>query len=289
MSRTREARTARPARTRCTAVALVLATAMHANAHAAQPEAAPQATSSPSEDPLGPDEVTLRDGGFVRGTLVEVSRQSHVVIVLGGSDERRRIAHEDIERIERGKHTDDEARGPAGSAAASTTEREPTSTEKPPAARGKPRVHLEVAGGKDVHLFEIGEEIRGGGPYGPSYGMRYRSICSAPCGRVVDGSSGSSFFLGQDIWTASRRFELAEYTGDLTIRVRPGNRTLRIVGGVLLGLGIGAAIAGGVFVFGETTRRTGLGLLASGGVSIGIGTPLLLLGRTRHEIVSPQK
>ena len=257
----------------------------------ARVEPPPSIDDADEPAPLGPDEVVLTNGGFLRGTLVEVLPDEHVVLVLGGSHERRRIPHAEIERIERGKHApprEAEATAPP-QASEPDPQPDPQPETEPPPQRGKPRVHIDTANDRSVNLFEIGTEQQRGGPYGTTYGASFTAVCAAPCDREVDGTSGKSFFLGQDIWTASPRFKLDEYSGDLTIRVRPGNKTLRIVGAVLLGVGIGAAVAGGVFVFGENTRRTGVGLLASGAAGIVIGTPMLVFGRTRFEMVRPQK
>ena len=84
--------------------------------------------------------------------------------------------------------------------------------------------------------------------------------------------------------TASRRLSLDDKQGDVTIRVRPGNSGLRIVGAVLLGIGIGCLIGGAVLAVPKSTRNIGYVFLGIGGPSLLAGIPLTILGRTRYEL-----
>jgi hypothetical protein len=238
---------------------------------APQPSAAaPAASSAASAAPatLGPDEVLLRDGGFVRGTLIEVDPGQRVVIVPADGAPRE-ISWSEILRVERGKHAD-------GS---------PTTAAETAPATGRPRVHLEVSAGKSVQLYEIDGEARARGTAGPAYGMSYRSVCRSPCGVIVDGTRGQDFFLARDLVTASRRFKLDQSRGDVVLRVRAGSRALRILGGVALGLGVAGAVAGALFTIGDGTRVAGYALLGAGGAGIAAGVPMIVFGRTRWELV----
>lgn len=231
---------------------------------------------------LGPDEVQLLNGGFVRGTLVEVTPDQRVVIVVDGSSEPRTIPWEEIARVERGKH-DPGAR----------PQRVPPNGPPPRGAAagpGRPHVHIELSRNRPIKLFEIDDEILASGYNSTSYGVRFRSICVAPCDRVIDGSRGQTFFLAtarQSMWTASRKFSLDDRVGDVTLRVRPGNSGLRIAGAVLLGIGIGALIGGAVLVAPASTRNVGIGLLAGGAPLFAAGIPMLVFGRTRYEMSPP--
>ncbi len=242
-------------------------------APAPPPVASPTAAAS-----LGPDEVLLRNGGFVRGTIVEVVPDTRVVILVDGSGERREIPWDQVAEVERDKHA------PVIEPAPPPVAAEP---DVPEGGRGRPRVHLELTRDRPVTLFEIDSEIVASGYNASMYGMKFRSVCAAPCDAVVDGSRGQEFFLGTGegaIWTASRKFTLAEREGPLDIRVKPGSRALRIIGAVVLGIGIGASIGGGVLAVPKSTRTPGLILLAVGVPGLLAGIPMIIFARTRYEL-----
>lgn len=272
------------------AAALVFALALPATVRAQDPIApTPGASvvappgSAPSNAPttvapaLGPDEVLLRDGGFVRGTIVELVPDTRVVILVDGSGERRELAWDQIAEVERDKH------------AAAPVEARPAlaPTQPPRGGPGQPHVHLELTRPRPVTLFEVDSEIVASGYNASMYGVKFRSVCAAPCDTIVDGSRGQEFFLGTGegaVWTASRKFTLVDREGPLHIRVRPGSRALRIAGAIVLGIGIGAAIGGAVLAVPKSTRTPGLALLAIGGGGLVAGIPMMIFGRTRYEL-----
>lgn len=250
------------------------ATTPPATAPAAEPAAA---TAAPA---LGPDEVELVDGGFVRGTVVELVPKTRVVIVPDGTNERREIPWEQIADVKRGVH--------AAPAEQPWPKEEPAPAPKgDEAGLGKPRIHLELTRPRVVKLYEIDSEIVASGYYSSVYGMQFRSRCVAPCDRVIDGTRGQDFFLStgeSGVMNSSRRFSLTDKTGDVTIRVKPGNTGLRMVGAVLLGLGIGCLLGGAVLTALPSTRKTGYVFLGIGAPSLVAGIPMLILGRTRYEL-----
>lgn len=259
--------------------------------HAAGPPTAPTAieptVAAPAGDPpasaaaprpLGPDEVLLQGGGFVRGTILEVVPDVRVVILVDGSDERREIPFDQIVEVQRDKHrpatTWDAVPDPA-----------PPPVVEPP-SRGRPRIHLELTKPRPVTLFEVEGEIVASGYNASLYGMKFRSACAAPCDLVIDGSRGQEFFLGTGegaMWTASRKFTLADKQGPVTIRVKPGSRGMRIAGAIFLGIGIGCTLGGGLLAIPKLTRTPGLILLAVGVPGLLAGIPMTVLGRTRYE------
>jgi hypothetical protein len=251
-------------------------------AEAPAPEPTPEPAPAPTETSpaSGPDEVVLKNGGFVRGEVVELLPDDRVVIIPDHSNERRTIPWSEVERVDRGKY-------------GATVEPEPTpiptalpepAPEAAEPSKGQPRVHLNVDGSKTVRLYEISAEISAGGTYGSMYGIHYRVVCESPCDRVIDGSRGQDFFLGQDTVTASRRFSLTHHTGDLTLNVKPGSKGLRLTGSIFVGLGIGLTIAGIIFTIPQQFRYFGVPMLAGGLGGIAIGTPMMILGRTRFKI-----
>ena len=258
------------------ALAITLASG---SAPATGDEAAAPHAPAPSTA-LGPDEVQLLNGGFVRGTLVEVAPEQRVVILPDGAAEPRAIPWEEIARVERGKHDPNGPRDPQ-------PPRRVVRMAPAQSGPGRPHVHIELVGNRPIKLFEIDNEILASGYNSTSYGIQFRSICVAPCNRVIDGSRGQSFFLAtarSPTWTASRKFSLDDRVGSVRLIVRPGNAGLRIAGAVLLGIGLGALISGAVVVASESTRPIGIGLLAGGAPLFAAGIPMLVLGRTRYEM-----
>lgn len=272
------------------AAVLVIQTLAPINVRAAEPAATPP-VAGPSVTPptaapttaLGPDEVLLQGGGFVRGTILEVVPDSKVVIIVDGTGERREIAMDQVVEVQRGKHAAAATPGP---------ERLPRVDPAPPEltpSRGRPIVHLELTRQtrRPVKLFEINSEIVASGYNASLYGMNFSTVCTAPCDKVVDGTRGQDFFLGTaetGLWTASRKLSFDDKEGTVNIRVKPGNRALRITGAILLGIGIGCTIGGAVMAIPKSSLRTpGIILLAVGVPSFAAGLPMMLLGRTRYE------
>lgn len=252
-------------------------------ARAEEPVATTSAATAPTTaapTTLGPDEVELVDGGFVRGTIVEVTPKQRVVIIADGTTERREIPWDQVADVARGKH------------AGGNTNEWPKEEPPPPAPKtdesglGKPRVHLELTRPRDVKLYEVSSEIVASGYYTSMYGMQFRTVCSAPCDKVIDGTRGQDFFLasGQSaMMTGSRRFSLDGKQGDVTLRVKPGSGGLRIVGAILLGIGIGCLVGGAVLAVPKSTRNIGYVFLGIGAPSLVAGIPMTILGRTRYE------
>lgn len=237
----------------------------------AQPAAAPAPI-------IGDDEVELVGGGFLRGRIVELLPNERVVLLVDGTGERREIPWAQVADVRRGRDTD--------GAEAPAWPREPAPASPPPLAHG-PRVHLSLTRDKPVTLYEVQSEVVAGGYNASLYGMSFRSVCTAPCDRVIDGGRGQQFFLATGegvVWTASRKFTLEQAGGALDIAVRPGGRGLRIVGAILLGIGIGAAIGGSILVIGRSTRTAGFGLLGAAVPGLGAGIPMTILGRTRYRM-----
>jgi hypothetical protein len=246
----------------------------------------PPADAPPSEPAqpivLGPDEVELIGGGFVRGTLVEVTPEVRVVIVPDGSNERREIPWSEIADVARGKHAADAT--PAWPKEQPAPARAETSDESD---LGRPRVHVELTRPRTVKLYEVDSEIVASGYNTSMYGIQYRSLCAAPCDRTIDGTRGQDFFLAtgdSGVLTASRRFSLVDHRGEVTLRVKPGSAGLRIVGAILLGIGIGCTIGGAVFAALKSTRTIGYVFLGIGVPSLAAGIPMTIFGRTRYEL-----
>lgn len=246
-------------------------------------ETEPQpATPSPSEvivervETPG-DEVTLRDGSFVRGSVVEMSKGSHVTITVGS--ETRRIEWAQLERIRLGTPVAEPTPAPA-------VEPMPAAEPAPVAEPAGLRVHMESTNGRELTLYRISGEFVGSSSGGTVAGVAYEPVCSGRCGKVVDGSRGHEFFVGGKGVTPSKRFTLDEEAGDLTLEVRGGSRGARF-GGWMLVTGGAAFLASGVAILAisslDSSRRLGAGFAVTGGISLVAGIPLMLVGRTIVE------
>lgn len=252
-------------------------------AAAPEPETAPEVVIERVE--VSGDEAILRDGSFVRGSILELAKGSHVTIAVG--DETRRIAWEDLERVRLGT-----APTAAAPAATETPVAETPATATPvseevshPSGR---RVYIDSITGRHLTLYRISGEFSGGGSAGSVSGVAYEPVCSGECGEWVDGSHGHEFFVGGEGITPSRRFTLDQDTGTVTLDVKAGSRAARLAGITLLSaVGVPFLVTGLVLLpFSSPStepRRVAVGLTLSGAMGMGIGIPLALVGRTIVE------
>lgn len=233
---------------------------------------------------VGGDEVVLKNGGLLRGTVVSMDPGKEVVIQIQGVGETRRVPWTEVDHVNR-------------DAAVSVTTAVPVVPVLPPPVPGEvgaPRIHIESD--QPVSLREATVTLDG---------LRRPIACRAPCDAVVDGRTGRSFFFTGDEVPESSRFLLNEKSGDVTVRVSTGSDGLRTGGSVFLTLGILGASAGTVMLplglalnaAGDTSGPHGTPALSSssplplvGGVMLGTGLAVLttgivmkVLGNTRYE------
>lgn len=143
---------------------------------------------------------------------------------------------------------------------------------------GLPRLHIDAD--KPVTLKE---ETR---PPGDKPSVR--PVCEAPCDQIIDGRAGQRFFFGGRGVSPSKRFQLGDEHGDLTVRVNPGSSALRGGGIALTVVGSVAALVGlsllltdavlnassssprlrGFDIAGVVTTAAGLPILAGGVVML---------------------
>lgn len=159
-----------------------------------------------------------------------------------------------------------------------------------------PRVHIERTRDVPVSLYQVRGEFAAVGSAGVVSGVAYSAVCSAPCDRVVDGSAGQDFFLATrgrngGVAVASKRFTLVDQRDDLTIRVKPGRVGMRFAGMTLMtfgltgvGVGVGLLAVGGV-TSGPSYRRPAIALTVAGIPVAAAGIVMMVLGRTRFEMV----
>lgn len=241
------------------------------------------------------DVVNLKNGGMIRGQIVEVLPGDALTIVSSADGTHKRFAWAELVSYEREGVTTQVSTGPAVAAVPYVA---PEHVQPGP---GMPRLHIELTRPADLKLYAVtGEITMTNFRTGSSTGITYSPICAAPCDRVIDGRAGQSFFFNGDGVLKSGKFTLAEHSGDLVARVQPG-RPARRVGGIIgMALG-GASLGAGAFLYWSARRnadrendfredqlprvtpnyRPATALLISGAIVMAGGLVMLLLSGTR--------
>ena len=229
-----------------------------------------EAAQAPPQEPPPPavyDTVILRDGSVLRGTILELHQDREVIIQLTGG--ARTIPWADIASTTfAGAATiGPEGHVPADSIAAAAED------EVAPGP-SRPRIYIELTRPGDVHLLEAVAPIGAANPQAARAGLAgARSVCRAPCGKVIDGRAGFPFYFGGDRMMPSQTFFLKDLEGEYVARVRPGRRGLLIGGMLLAGYGAGATLGGTMLTaIGRDEKRT------VGSVVLGVGLAMLIGG-----------
>ncbi|WP_437504284.1 hypothetical protein [Sorangium sp. So ce1099] len=195
-----------------------------------------------------------------------------------------------------------------------------TEVSRGPALPEGVRIHIETApGARRVHLYRWLGNTSWLGPDEervfkikdvPSTGSQTfgapfaELVCSAPCGKLVDGSKGHEFLLSGWGITDSDPFQLLDWKGEITLRVEPGNAIARGWGVMMLKyLSWSVSAAGGTAmilnrIIGDTLledagpgfRRNvdvvGLGLVGLGAAVLSTGIVLVVSNGTTYEVVT---
>lgn len=228
------------------------------------------------------EQLELRNGGKIQGTIVELLPGDSLTIVSVATGESKTFVWADIARYtQRGAWVSVDAVADAPAAASEEARARPE-------VRG-PRLHIETSRPARVQLYEITSEMVAAGGNVVVHGITYRPVCTSPCDEVIDTSSGHAYFFGGDKLSASRRFTLPTY-GTVTASVKPGSRGLRVGGLILAGLGP-SVLAGGVawWIFEDISDgppRLGgpIALVVTGGAMLAGGIAMMIVGRTRYKI-----
>ncbi|WAS95780.1 hypothetical protein [Nannocystis punicea] len=249
-----------------------------------------EAAAAPAEQPA--DRVQLRNGGMVQGSILEVLPNDSLTIVSAATGDRKTFSWSEIAAYEQGGQ-----RVELGAVASPA----PVAREEPAPQVYGPRLHIETTKPANVQLYEITGEMIAHGANVTVHGISYRSVCSAPCGSVIDTSRGSSFFFGGDGLTTSNRFNLADARGDVTATVKPGRRGLRIGGIVTMSVGISLMAVGGamILIANNNAKRDAIfddkpredpkygapvGVIVAGAAALAGGIAMLVLGKTRFKL-----
>jgi hypothetical protein len=283
-----------------------LLTSIAVTAPATADDAAPERKGADKAD-VGNDEVTLKNGGLVRGTVVSVEPGTKVVILELGAKEPRTIPWAEVADVERNKHAAPPSSGPGKAGPGyehddeNDTDDDDDADEAPAktkrGSRGPRRrelgepgvVRLHVESPEPVKIFQ--NRIVGSGYVG---GYRFVAgtsdfICDAPCGEVVDARYGDRFRLVGEM--PPTNFDLEGLSGDVTVHVKPGSRGLKIGGIVMTAVGGAAILAGAsVLIYGATLDAANLDLdgtvdtddgsdyMIPGAVTMGVGAAVLVGG-----------
>ena len=258
---------------------------------AAEIDPTPPDPAPPKAQDAGPDELVLKNGGMLRGTLVAVEpgKSATLLLVTG---ETRVVEWKDVAEVIHGKYAPppEEPRPPPEAsepeASAQVAPSVPVPQQRAPAngpqaldtamrqrTRGVVWLHID-AGGKPVQLRR-GRQV----------------LCIAPCNAMIDGSDGSLFHFGGPGVTSSSEFLLARQSGTKSVRVDAGDRGEWIAGIVFTALGAAVVITGLAYLvvtsLSEKAAASGPGEFASGQepssttpgvVAIGAGAGTMTLG-----------
>jgi hypothetical protein len=241
--------------------------------------------------PPGPEQqVWLKNGGFLRGALVELAPGDHLTVQLV-TGEIRRSPWSDVDRTSRS-----DAPPASGSAAPASSSAAPTASSSAvvPAARplassapvASSAAPAALRGHANVRVLSetrgVALESRPKLEQSP-----WREVCRAPCGVpiLVDGYEFRA--AGEGI-TPSNPFRI-DGEGTVRVAVRAGNVHRRslgrtslliglptlLVGGTIAGIGYGTAVDGR-----ETLQIVGIGTAIVGGLFALASLPLLVSSTT---------
>jgi hypothetical protein len=261
------------------------------------------ASAAAADAAMGQDEVTLKDGGTVRGTVVSSRPGVGVKIIELGQTETRMIPWAQVGDVERGKYaaSKDKKGAKPGSAGAGYAQPVPAAAvpapaEAPPASAV--RLHVESPKPALVYSHQTAYGAVGG------YGFVVDAatpVCSSPCDKVLDPMNGQTYTTGGD-FTPSGPFSLAGSHGDMELKVEPGSKGLRTAGywltysGAILAVVGGSLALTGALISGDTTTNadgttsgSGAGWLTPTGAAVGIGGVAMLVGGIVAIVASKTK
>jgi hypothetical protein len=276
--------------------------------------AAPLAVASTARaQEQGQDEVTLKNGGSVRGTLVSSEPGTSVKIIEVGQTQPRVIPWSQVSDVEKGKYAPGSAvqPGPPGPGYGGPTYGPygpppgppPVDQGEPPPRLGDPGVvRLHVESPLPATIVEHRTALVGQIGNYALFLHGERRVCVSPCDAVIDGNRGGVFQLADDDYPSGGPFVLNTMSGDITMKVEPGTKSLRTGGSVMIVLGSIAALTGAVLLplglsakvddlnTGATVSAPnkgleygGVGLLAGGLAILGGGIGMFVAGATHYS------
>lgn len=254
------------------------------------PVSAPAFAGDAPAPAAGEDEVTLKNGGMVRGTVVGLEPGTKVVIQEVGAAAPRTIPWGEVADVERGKYKATGAVEPGETSAG-------YDVPEPAPVGGPGVVKLHVSSSKPVQVIEhLGTSYAQAGAYAVAV-EHSQAVCGTPCDKVIDGSRGQQFIVTGDGVPPSETFVLSDREGDTTVHVDPGSTAMVSGGAWMGGTGILGMLTGGTFLAVglaiDDSTGTADDLALAGGITLaastallGGGIALLIAGDTDVEIES---
>jgi hypothetical protein len=176
----------------------------------------------------GSDTVVLKDGGMLKGTLIEILPGDHATMTLANGQSAK-IRWDVIDHIIRNGMPLNTSQTPT---AQTTQVAQPAPTEK-----GNVTVHID---GGDVDL-EM--DTRDGTPAGKKVSGVWATMCSAPCDQEMP--LGNAYRLAGSGVRASKSFTLVGRPGDhITITADPSSKGAFAGGIVLISVGVPVFVIG---------------------------------------------
>lgn len=229
-------------------------------------------TSFAAAQDAGADEVTLKNGGMIRGTVVSSEPGTSVKILEAGAKEPRTIPWSEVSDVEKGKYAPKPAVEPGtagpGYSTPAPAAPAPAAEEAPPAKLGETagvvRLHIDSPIPVTVAEHTPPRIVTAGG-----YTFGYDELklaCTSPCDKVLDTRDGHWFTAGEGM--SGTRLNMESMKGDAQLDVKPGSKLTR-------GLGIAGTTIGGIGLAGGVVM---LVIGASGIDRVDYGT-----GSVRHE------
>jgi hypothetical protein len=257
------------------------------------------ASASAADATMGQDEVTLKDGGTIRGTVVSSRPGVSVKIIELGQTETRTIPWAQVGDVERGKYapakaskngkSDKAGATKPGSAGTGYAEAVPATEVTVPAETPSNAVRLHVESPQPALVYS--HQTAYGAVNGYGFVVDAATpVCSSPCDKVLDSMNGQTYTAGGD-FVPSSPFSLAGTRGDMELSVKPGSKRLRTAGfwltysGLILTVVGGSLALTGALISSDTTTNadgttsgSSMGWLTPTGAAVGIGGVAMLVG-----------
>lgn len=229
--------------------------------------------------------VWLKNGGFMRGELIEMSPNDHVTIRLL-TGEVRKIPWAEVDHTSSAKASPATSVSPIASAPVATSSAVSSApVVAPPAPSGSVASVSLASDSARVLIISRGVPMTLQGRSLNSSGA-WRDVCAAPCDQPVHIGDQEFRVVGKKV-TPTNPFKLQAGDGVARIEVKPGNPTAHWLGPTLLITGLSTAFIGFVGVgAGKVGSFDGHDNVAlAGGITAGVGgltalasIPLLFMG-----------
>ena len=189
------------------------------------------------------DEVRLKSGGFVKGTITELSPEEFVVILPAGKEDTVRVEWSDVDKIIRGDEATSEMSASA-EAGSDDSNDSASSMEPEPAEPNGPRVIVRVAGDQQLKAPAVlkrrtgSATVRVGGTAGNA--DYFEDVCTAPCDIKIPAQT-EQYTVEAESYGQAKAFTLSGDARQHTVTYQPGKKARAWIG---LGTMVAAGIAG---------------------------------------------